>query len=327
MENAILMGPFIGEMYWESARFAPLLPYLIHKKYKGKGYKYIVYTREDRFDLYGNYADILVPLRIPDDYETKFPNCFKLNGLKNYTYQNMAKQFKNSYKKRFKIIDHIYPSILKPDFLNKNQFSRRVMEFTYSPRKENYKLVDEYLPNSRPVVVLAPRFREGFKRNWKHWPEFYDLLWKDETLRNKFHFIICGKKGEYIPDPKRRFFDMNDIELNKSSSLIGLLLVILEKAFFTFGSQSAIPNLSLLYKVDVLEFGCQKNLHTRTYNIFNTPITFIENKKYNIEPNIIYKKFKSLLLQKERRNGKPKKHMVSEQQSKNRKVKKRINRV
>ena len=125
-------------------------------------------------------------------------------------------------------------------------------------------------------------------------------LWNDDELKEKFHFVVCGKKGEYIPDEKKRFYDMNDITLTTGSSLIGILLVILEKAFFTFGSQSAIPNLSLLYGVEVLEFGCQKTLHTRTYNVKNTPITFIENMKYNIEPKEIYRIFRNLLLKKEK---------------------------
>ena len=113
-----------------------------------------------------------------------------------------------------------------------------------------------------------------------------------------YNFIICGKEGEYVPDPKKRFYDMNDIEVGSKSSLIGILLVILENAFFTFGSQSAIPNISLLYKVDVLEFGCQRALHTRTYNITNTPITFIDSRNYDVEPIAMIKQLRKLLQEK-----------------------------
>jgi hypothetical protein len=103
---------------------------------------------------------------------------------------------------------------------------------------------------------------------------------------------------------------MNKIKLGKNSSLIGLLLVILERAFFTFGSQSAIPNFSLLYGVDVLEFGCQKKLHTKTYNIKNTPITFIEDRKYCSEPSMMLNKLEELIRRK--KNGsKSKKPMVN----------------
>jgi hypothetical protein len=69
----------------------------------------------------------------------------------------------------------------------------------------------------------------------------------------------------------------------------------MKRAYFTFGSQSAIPNISLLFKVDVLEFGCQKKLHTKTYNITNTPITFIENRNYNLKPQVALKHLKKLL--------------------------------
>jgi len=297
MEQAILMGPFVGELYWEAARFAPMLPYMMQKEFKGKDIKYVIFTREDRFDLYGNYADIFVPLRIEGDYSTLQPNCFRLNGLSNEQYQKMANKFNRKYSEKFKILKHVYPSIIKGQFLNKNQFRKEHMIFDYSPRLENYLLVESYIPNDKPIVVLAPRYRNGFKRNWKYWKEFYDMLF-NSNLMSQFNFVVCGKRGEYIPDEKDRFFDINHIALNDNSSLIGILLVILEKAFFTFGSQSSIPNLSLLYKVEVLEFGCQKTFHTKTYNIFNTPITFIENRDYDLDPKVAFDKLNHILVKR-----------------------------
>jgi hypothetical protein len=173
------------------------------------------------------------------------------------------------------------------------------MLYKYEPRDENYTLVNHFLPkNEKKNVILSPRFRKGFKRNWKHWKEFYDILASDKDLLKKFNFIICGKKGEYVPDVKNRFLDMTTIPRTGGSSLVGLLLVILENSVFTFGSQSAIPNISLLYGVEVLEFGCQKRLHTVTYNVKKTPITFIENKNYNINPEEIFKHFKKCLARK-----------------------------
>jgi hypothetical protein len=298
-ENAILFGPFVGEMYWEAGRFAPMLPYYKIKKYKKQNPKFIVLTREERFDLYGKYADIFVPLRIDGDYDKLQPNCFRLNNYSISEYNQLTMKFSEKYKQKYKVLEHVVPDVNKKRFLNKNQFPTKFMLFKYKPRSENYEIVNEYLPNDgKPLVVLAPRFRKGFKRNWRKWPEFYNTLVADKKLMNNFNFIICGKKGEYIPDSKHRFYDMNDITPGKKSSLIGLLLVILEKSVFTFGSQSAIPNISLLYNVEVLEFGCQKNLHTKTYNHKNTPITFIENKKYNIEVPVIFKLFKKLVLKK-----------------------------
>ncbi len=298
-QNVVLMGPFVGEFYWETARFAPMLPAMRARQYKNKDVKYIILTRCDRFDLYGKYADILVPLKIEGDYTEKMPECFRLIGFGPGQVEELAKEFYNKYKDKYNIIRHVYPNVKKGKFVNKNQFPQKLMLYKYSPRDENYTLVDQFLPkNGKPNVVLAPRFRKGFKRNWNHWKEFYDLLSVDKQLMNKFNFIICGKPGEYIPDNKNRFLDMNKIPETNSSSLVGKLLVILENSFLVFGSQSAIPNIALLHGVEVLEFGCQKRLHTVTYNVKNTPITFIENRGYNIQPRTIFKKFKNILLRK-----------------------------
>ena len=300
-KNAVLMGPFVGELYWEGGRFAPLLPHMIKKEYKNrKDVSYIILTRKERFDLYGKYADILVPLKIPGDYETLSPNCFRLNGLKGVQYHEIANKFKNKYSKRFNILKHIYPDVTRGQYVNKNQYHRSKMKFLYAPRNANYKLVNNYIPNGKPIIVLAPRFRKGFKRNWKNWQRFYDLLWRRKDLLKEFTFVVCGKKGEYKPDKFDRFYDMTKIELTDNSSLVGILLAILERSFFTFGSQSAIPNFSLLYGVDVLEFGCQKSLHTRTYNVNNTPITFIEDRKYSSDPKEMLSRLEKLIRRKQK---------------------------
>lgn len=309
---AVLMGPFVGELYWEGGRFAPMLPNMLKTEYRNRNdIAYIILTRRERFDLYGKFADILVPLSIPGDYNSLSPNCFKLNGLNGNEYKDIADKFKAKYSQRYKILKHIYPDISKGQYVNKNQYQRTKMTYIYSPRKENYKLVDEYLPNEKPVVVLGSRFRKGFKRNWKHWQKFYDLLWNRKDLLKDFTFIICGKDGEYRNDIHDRFYDMNKIKIGKESSLVGILLVILERAFFTFGSQSAIPNFSLLYGVDVLEFGCQKALHTRTYNVKNTPITFIDDKKYDSDPSVMLNKLEKLIRRKERNGRNDKQSMAS----------------
>jgi len=297
--KAILFGPFVGELYWECGRFAPILSHMVHSPKKEQDIKYIVLTREERFDLYGKHADILVPLKIPNDYTGKMqPDCFTLQNMKPGLYEELIKSFREKYEKKYKIIQHFFPVITKKRFADKNQFSRRKMHYVFSPRQENYNLIDKYVPSNKPLVVLAPRFREGFRRNWGRWQEFYDILYKDKFLMDTFQFIICGKKGEYIGDSHNRFLDMTKISLNKKSSLVGLLLVIMERAILTVGSQSAIPNISLLYKVEVLEFGNQQQLHTKTYNHFNSPITFINNPKYNIAPIDLLNKMRKLLKKK-----------------------------
>lgn len=297
MEKAILLGPCVGEMFWEFLRFAPVLPYLKFKKYKKKNYKFIIFTRQDRFDMYGTYADILVPLKIPGDGSQYLPNCFRLEKFTNEEYKQLVKNFSKSYTKRFKIVEHKYPDIKGKSFLNKNQFPTTEMLFKYSPREQNSYLVDKYVPNNKLLVVLAPRYRKGFKRNWRHWPEFYDMLASHELI-SKFNFIICGKMGEYISDEKDRFYDINKIPLDENSSLVGLLIAVLKKAFFTCGSQSAIPNISLLHKVEVLEWGHQKRFHTIDYNIMKTPITFLDDSKYKLEPKTVLKNLNKILIRK-----------------------------
>ena len=302
--KAILFGPFVGELYWECGRFAPMLPFYKFLKYKNQHIKYIILTREERFDLYGKNADILIPLRIDGDYDERQPNCFRLNNFPRNEYHHIAKKFKDTYSEKYDIVEHIYPEVTKKQYVNKKQFNQSDMIFKFKPRNKNIILVENYIPSNKPIVILAPRFRKGFKRNWKRWPEFYDKLANDKVLMDNYNFIICGKKGEYIPDEKKRFYDMNDIQLEGSNtSLVGLLLVLMERAYFVFGSQSALPNIALLYKIPVLEFGCQRRYHTKSYNYFNTPITFIDDKKYNIEVERIFKEFKKLLRKKRRKNN------------------------
>ena len=297
-QNAVLMGPFVGEFYWEAGRFAPILPFLKQKRYQKREVKYVILTREERFDLYGCHADILVPLRVENDYGKWKPNCYRLNGLGVAKYEEIAKKFRKKYKAKYNILEHFYPKIERKLFLNRNQYPVARMVFDFKPRRENYKLVNQYLPDDKPIVVLAPRFRKGFNRNWPNWQTFYDRLSDQADLMSKFNFVICGKAGEYVPDKRKRFFDMNEIELGSSSSSAGILISILNRAFFTFGSQSAIPNISLLCGVEVLEFGNQKHLHTVTYNIKKTPVTFIVDTKFNIPVDQILNRLKKTLNKK-----------------------------
>jgi hypothetical protein len=300
-ENAILIGPCVGEFFWELFRFAPMLPYLRKKKHKGQKIQYIVLTREERFDLYGKMANLLVPLQIPNDYKKMWPNCFRLMGLPMNQYKQIGKIFRKKYAKRYNIIDHIIPNITKAVYCNKNQFPQQKMMYEWHPRKRNMELVNEYLPkDGKPLVIISPRYRGDLKRNWPHWEVFLDMVANDPYLMKHFNFILCGKDGEYKPDKQKRFLDLNDIKLDNDSSLAGLLLATMSKAHFTFGSQSAIPNISLLYGVEALEFGNQKALHTVTYNVKKTPVTFIVDPKFRIEAKVIFEKFKQRLIKKER---------------------------
>jgi len=253
-QKVILFGPFVGELGWEILRFAPMLTYYKQNKYNIKqNIKYIVLTRQDRFDLYGKNADILLPLNIEGDYDKFLPDCFKLSKYPIIEYQKIIKLFYNQYKDKYNIINHIYPKIENRLFCNKRQFSQKKMIYEFDPRNDNKLLIEKYVQFDKKIIILSPRYRKNFKRNWKYWPKLFNLIYKDKFLMSEYQFVLCGKEREYIKDKKNRFFDINDIELNKNSSLIGLLLSLMDKAILTIGSQSAIPNLSLLKKTKVVE--------------------------------------------------------------------------
>ena len=121
------------------------------------------------------------------------------------------------------------------------------------------------------------------------------MIYDDKELVKNFNFIICGKEPEYIKDEKNRFFDINTIPIDNKISLIGLTIEIIKKSILTVSSQSALPTLSLLLKIPVLEWGHEKSYHTKTYNPFKTKIDFLDDRKYNISSKIIFKKIKEII--------------------------------
>lgn len=287
-EKAIICGPFISENGWEILRLCPYCLWVKLKKYKNQNVKMIVYTRPDRFDLYGEIADVLVPLRIEGDYEKYKGNCFRLDGFPDKEYKKLIDKIYSKYKDQYDILEHIYPDVSKAKYSFKNQYPQKHMIHKFYPRKRNLELVNTFLNNNKKNIVLAPRFRKGFKRNWPHWVNLYDLI-VENKLHEKYNFIICGKEPEYIKDPHNRLLDINSIVLDNDSSLIGVTIETIKKSVLTVGSQSAIPNLSLSVGTKVLEWGDQKFFHSKLYNFHNIPITFIEDPKYNIEPKLILK--------------------------------------
>lgn len=296
IEKAILIGPFIGELGWEILRFSPLIPYY-YKKHHKQNVKFIIFTRQDRFDLYGQYADILVPLRIKGDGTLFKADCFRLTNFPVDEYKKLTSKFNKHYQKRFDIIEHIYPILDGKNFAKKQQFSKNGFKYIYQwkPRIKNKKSIDEHVSNNKKCIVLAPRFRKGLRRNWPYWKEFYNLIAKDKYLMQNYNFIICGKNPDYIPDKKNRFYDINNIESNDDVSLIGLTIESIKKSILTVGSQSGIPNISMLLGIESLMWGHQKSLHAKIYNVKKTNVHFLDDMKYKLEPISIFKKMKKII--------------------------------
>jgi len=283
MPKAVLIGPVLGELYWELGRFAP---YIIGKR-KNEYYrdvKFIVITRSDRFDIYGNHADILVPLEIEGDNSTYIQDCFKLTNFPDSEHNKIVFSFHHKFMDKYKIIESIRPNLSGDNFASKKQFindkNKQFISYEYSPRTSNKLLLDKVLSgDNRPIIVLAPRYRKHMERNWNQWVELYDALSEDRMLKN-FKFVICGKDPDYVPDPKRRFLDINHI-VNNETSHIGLSIELIKRSILTIGSQSAIPNISLLLKIPVMEWGHQRQIHTVDNNPFNTTIRFIDDITYD----------------------------------------------
>jgi hypothetical protein len=270
-------------MGWEILRFAPHVLWNKINKYGGN-VKLIVQTRPDRFDLYGQQADILIPLNIKGDYSTFNSDCFRLTGFPEKKYMGLIDRVKREYESKYKIVENIYPIVKGRKFTEKNQFRKDQMLFDFLPRHENRKLIYDTIPNDKPLIVMAPRFRKfGRKRNWPHWQKFYDEI--EQKLNDKYYFIICGKKPEYVPDKKDRFFDINkmiDPEIT-DLSLIGLTIEALKRSIVCVGSQSGIPNLSNLVCIPTIQWGNQNKAHSKTYNVKNTKTIFIDDPEFKIE--------------------------------------------
>jgi len=284
----------MGEFYWECGNFVPHIIWKRLFQYKNKeNIKFICMTRPERFDLYGQHADVLIPFKIEGD-ETKFIQTgFKLQGLsvkEHIIIDTLVKEI----SKKYNILEFIYPNTSKSQHCNRFQFPRNKFCYDFKPRLENKKIIDELLSNNKKTIVLAPRFRQKVKRNWNYWQELYDMIYNSEFFK-KYNFVICGNKNQYIPDKYDRFLDMNKIPYNDNISNSGLLIEILKKSFLTIGSQSAIPNISLLLGVEVLQWGNQPKQHTIDYNYTNTKVTFLEDYDFSIHPKKIIQEMKKII--------------------------------
>ena len=297
-EDAILSF-HAGEFGWEILRTAP---HIIWYKKQNPNAKLIVCTREDRYDLYGKYANIYEPLKIEGDGSEYKGNCFTLTNFPESEYYALSQNFRKKFERKFNILKYICPEVKNKQFTRKDQFNAKQMIYDFEPRKENKLLIDSMCLDEKPIVVLAPRYRKGFPRNWNHWETLYDLIHKNEFLNN-FNFVLCGKSPDYISDKYNRFFDINKVMLTTNTSLVGITIEVIKRSVLVCGSQSGIPNLSNLIGTPTLQWGHQEWFHSKTYNVKNTKTKFISCKTKNdfntISPKVIFKELKDQLRGKE----------------------------
>lgn len=218
-KEAYLFGPFIGSLEWELYRFAPHAIYL--KKCKPKS-KLIVLTRPDRFDLYGQYASIFVPLKMLGDDKSK-QNCFKVDDFSLGKYMREATLFEKNFCDKYEIVEHFYPDIGGFRYKLKWQFPRHLMDYEFNPRLTNKVLVSRTKLKA-PIFVDSSWIEDGGKR---------DLILTD-LLRSEYNFV------DYRAVVER-------LNPNLEVSLLGCIIIMLKKSKLTVGNlNSPISHLSIL---------------------------------------------------------------------------------
>jgi len=245
---AYLFGPFVGDLSWEFFRFAPFAIYI--KKQHPK-IPLIVFTRENNFDLYGDYANILVPLRIPND-SILTRNCFKVEKLTIKDYNRIANKVCQKYKKRFDIIEHYYPDIGLWRYKIRWQFPRRLMDYDFKPRRGNKIITDQLIKNTDILIdnISLDYYKDSKVINSA------DLISKTSTLIN-----------------------------NYDSSIIGVLIESIKTCRFVVGNlNSYLSHLALLLKKPLICINNEKSMdEIKLINPLNTLILFEDNITMGIE--------------------------------------------
>ncbi len=252
-KSAYLVGPFIGELEWELFRFAP---YIIHLKKMKPSNKVIVYTRTSRFDLYGNYADILVPLNLKSN-RPLVEEGFGLRNFENYKYNILKDFYYKKYSKRYVIEEHIFPYMGSWERRIKWQLPRDNMDYDFRPRKENYNLLDGFFDSTSNVFVCN----------------------NDSDIR---HFLFSRR---YNPIMYHWVVDI--VKHSKKGlklSFVGCLIVLLRNCkFIVANMNSTAAKLALLLKIPVISINEKMTYDSiKLLNPFNTPVI----NCYNIEEGV-----------------------------------------
>lgn len=236
-DKAFLFGPFFGELSWEYFRFAP---YAIYLKKNNPDVKVIVLTRPERFDLYGRYSDILVPLKIGDSCKQR---AFGLVGF-NTSYANQLSQaFEMQYKKEYSI-ERFCPDFSSIRYNLKWQFPRSCMDYDFIPRKKHSKVVSHVVKGEKIVLV-----DEGYDFS----SEEYNIIKIEKYLQSVMCYID-NKRITYIGCLieliKRSLFVVSNLK-----SDVGRLSILLKKPLIYLNREMSYDSISLLnpYKTPIID--------------------------------------------------------------------------
>lgn len=212
--KAILVGPFVGCYQWEMNAFAPYIISMIRQQ---RAISYIVFTRTSMFDLYGRYADILVPLNTP---ENKREELGYSGGIFQETYDKLCSRFEERYSKRYQIVNIIRPDLTGFMPQLQWQFTRSNLLFSFKPRKRNKEIISDFCKKEKYIVTdLKTRIDST-----------YDVIYLDDLYEN-----LSKNEG-----------------FGKEFTFLGCVIELLKKASFYIGSFDMIYNLSLLLNVPTI---------------------------------------------------------------------------
>lgn len=248
-ERAILAGPFVGELCWEFFRFAP---HAIYLKKNSRRTKLIVLTRQSRFDLYGNYADTFVPLRLKYDADLE-RDCFKLIGFAQENYYSIAKYFKEKFKKKYDVVKHIYPDVRLWRYKVRWQFPRNKMVYDFHPREKNIDIA---------------------KRSMGNYNSILDCL---STNKRTTHDGVM-ESGDL-------FCRITNFVDDIHSSTLGSIIESIKQCDYVIGNvKYEISHLALLLGVPLIHVEeAVANDFLKLINPLNTPVIFSDNIEKGIE--------------------------------------------
>lgn len=244
--EAFLIGPFLGELQWEYMYFAP---YVINLVKNNPKYYFVVFTRPSRFDLYGKYADIFVPLRIVYD-KPELQNKFKLEGIGENDFNTLLRSYINKYKKRFKIIDKIYPDISTFMYKVKWQFPRSEMDYHFRAREQCSLIAKKYFNGNQVLIDDSVEYSSDINIDNYNIKSFSDYAAQVTNLVNPTKGTTLGCFIEVI---KRCEFVIGNLKSDTSR-----LALLLKKPLISINETLSDDSIHLInpYNTPVIKCNC-----------------------------------------------------------------------
>ncbi len=231
MNSIFLFGPFIGSLEWEMLYFAP---FCIYTKRKNPKSQIAVFTRPERFDLYGRYVDFLIPLYFDDNNS----EMFRDTEITNDEYIKMSEKFKSKYSGKFKIENHFFPRIHSFNYKVKWQFPRSKMLYDFLPRRDNEAFIHDTLKYDKKNIFID---FDAIKKI-SILDKVFEVMFKENNER----FIINSSENVNI---KRKNIQISKIQESKNLTKLGCIIESLKLSSLSIGNlNSDITKLSLLLK-------------------------------------------------------------------------------